>query len=97
LQNKSQPFLHSNKHPKSPAKQITSAKYYEAEAIDYSVLFPQAEAYRYRRIYLRHVGIVQMPHVLTESLFVDGTDLLQQDHRILSQSNASACDVDVRW
>ena len=35
-------------------------------------------------VYLRHLSVIQVPHMLTKPAFVDRPDLLQQDNRVLA-------------
>ena len=55
----------------------------------------EAKADRYGVVHLVHLGLVQPPHMLPQAALIDGPDLFQEDHRILGQSDAAACDVDV--
>ena len=43
-----------------------------------------------------HHGIVKMPHLLLEAALVEGSDLLQEDHRILGESHLLGVNIDVR-
>ena len=41
--------------------------------------------------------IVQFSHMLPQPPFIDRSDLLQQDHRILTKSNTTTGNVDMGW
>ena len=55
----------------------------------------KSKAHRNGLIHLVHLCFIQPSHVLPEPLFVNGADLLQQDHRILAQAHTASCDVDM--
>ena len=55
----------------------------------------KTEADRDRRVDVIHHRVVQMSHFLLQSTLVKGTDLLQEDHRILCQSHVLGVNIDV--
>jgi len=48
----------------------------------------KSEAYRDRLIHFSHKIVVKVSHLFAEPFFVDGPDLLKEDHRILLKSHA---------
>ena len=46
-------------------------------------------------IHHQHMGIIQPSHMLPEPFFVDGPNLFQQNHRVLTKTHASAGNVDM--
>ena len=40
-----------------------------------------------------HLFFVQVAHMLTKPFFIDGTYLLQQDHRVLTQAHTATGNV----
>ena len=55
----------------------------------------QAESYGDGVVYHGHLLVVEPAHVFPEAAFVDGADLLQEDHGVLAQAYAASGDVDV--
>lgn len=61
----------------------------------YTSIIRQSETDRNCVVYLVHMVVIKPAHMLPEAAFVNGSDLLQQDHRILRQPHATTGDIDM--
>ena len=56
----------------------------------------KSEAYRDGGVHLIHEPLIHMAHMLPQTPFVDGADLLEQHHRVLGKSHIMPGKGDMR-
>ena len=55
----------------------------------------QSKAHSNRIIHLMHMCIIQMSHMLTQTTFIDRSDLLHQNYRVFTQPYTSARNINM--